>query len=545
MLQTTKNPMDYQFLKGRSVKMTPGALKKIDNPSTRKACLDYFPIFGAPKIKQVWSGNPDTNRNVCDYNLTENHSTGVYIRLSWSRKDSWWLNLDDVIFVSEQPERQIPPPKYKKGDKIAIIKELADRYGLEGHGTVVMCLSWEEFISGDDKWFRGAGNLSIQITHWVYLLNTSYESFDKLFQYESSNKFFPEESLALVTNPLVDSKAYNHMTGTLEERSRRRKFCVKLIGTSSDILQILKNVIGQYSDIYEIEIPSTNIFKAVSAAITESVMKIQAINGESHWFEVEHIKMLRKCEVIVTPSYFKINFKFGKYSDFRVEYTDNKWSLKIYGDVIAFVTLKGVIYPLAEYLKNDYFEHNPEYLDKWERSIMCLPYDTLVDAKVEKIKLDSVNLKKWKYKEDIHFKSESDVFDRLRIIPSPELHKKDFERVVANITGKNFCLSLLSNRSCETKGETKCETLVDIVKFVPYVEEWWKEDLLILVMKETGFYMCLRIFQMMKVCTILDDVTIIYFSLRSVNKQYRNSKILINELKNRSNMLKRKPQERT
>ena len=532
--------MDYQFLKGRSVKMTPDALKKIDNPSTRKACLDYFPIFGAPKIIQVWIGNnPYTNRNVCEYNLTENYSSDVYIRLSWSRKDSWWLNLDDVIFVSEQPERQIPPPKYKKGDKIAIIKELADRYGLEGHGTVVMCLSWEEFNSGDDKWFMGAGDLSIQITHWVYLLNTSYESFDKLFQYESSNKFFPEESLASVNDMSVDPKYYNYMTGTLVERSRRRKYYLQLKGTYSDILQILENEIRQYSNKYGVEISSPDIFKAISAAITESLMKIRAINGGSHWFEAEHIKMSRKCEVIETPSYFKINLKFGKFSEFRLEYTENKWSLNIYGDVIAFVTLKNVIYPLAEYLKNDYFEHNPEYLDKWKESIMCLPYDTLVDADVEKIKLDNVDLKKWKYKEDIQFKSKSDLFDSLGIIPSPKLHKKDFKMVVDNITGKNHCLSLLSNRLCKTK----CETLVDLVNSVPYIEEWWKEDLLRLTMKDTGFYLCLRFFQMMKACTIIDDVTLIYFSLRSVKEPYRNSRILINELQNRSNMLKRKPQE--
>ena len=200
---------------------------------------------------------------------------------------------------------------------------------------------------------------------------------------------------------------------------------------------------------------------------------------------------------------------------------------------------------MAEYLKNDYFEHNPKYLDKWEISIMCLPYDTPVDANVKKIKLDIVDLKKWKYEKDIHFKSESDVFDSLGIIPSPKLHKEDFERVVDNITGKNYCLSLLSDLSCETKGETKGETLVHIVKFAPFIKDWWKEDLLRLTMKDTGFYLCLRIFQTMKVCTTLDDVTIIYFSLRSVNKQYRNSKILINELKNRSNMLKRKPQEKT
>ena len=91
--------MDYQFLKGRSVKMTHDALKKIDNPSTRKACLDYFPIFGAPTIIQVWIGNkPYTNRNVCEYNLTDTYSSDVYIRLSWSRKDSWWLNLNDICF---------------------------------------------------------------------------------------------------------------------------------------------------------------------------------------------------------------------------------------------------------------------------------------------------------------------------------------------------------------------------------------------------------------------------------------------------------------
>ena len=136
-------------------------------------------------------------------------------RLSWSRRDTWWLNLDDVTFVSEQWS-----PKFKDGEKVAINKKLADRYGLQGDGTILMSLSWKEFNSGDNTWFLGAGCQSIQTTDRLYKLNTS-------------DKFFPEESLALVTNELVDPKDYNYMTGTLVERSRWRKYYLQLKNRSN------------------------------------------------------------------------------------------------------------------------------------------------------------------------------------------------------------------------------------------------------------------------------------------------------------------------
>jgi hypothetical protein len=107
-------------------------------------------------------------------------------------------------------------------------------------------------------------------------------------------------------------------------------------------------------------------------------------------------------------------------------------------------------------------------------------------------------------------------------------HGRSVRKLRKNITGINYCLENLSDFS----------NLQECIDSVRFIKPWWKKRLTIIVMKRTGFYEALRMYQTMISIGLLDVDTVKGLAINLIHARWR-CKTLVNEFARKTNLLKK------
>ena len=482
-------------------------------PSEREALEIFKSKFGPIRIREmVHCSNIDAYgaRNIYEDNMTPNiHDSKIYVTFNFSKPGSNWVNWSVCKLLPKKKKNccQITP-KLEEGVKVAISNTYRRIYDIE-QGIIVAKKTWDDLVEDEDQWFRLNGNQGIKIEKWFYRL-------------EGIKKWWPGSCLADIYDKTVKTENFFYLTvnGLANRKDEKFSFVKWSIPR---IVDFCKNDFVRETGTREDNFPMEmiRVFEGVAHGIVESFITVRAFN-DGAGFELEHSQMLPTVRRIVTPEYWGITFFIdkGEYKiKFTLEYEKGKICINTYSDVVGFLNIPTIGSKIDRFYFGKLLQNknlDPNYMHVFQVSIM----EDIDHIALQKMK------NKYSISKVVEFRPVTDL--TMTNLQLYRKHGRAVRKLRKNITGINYCLENLSNFS----------NLQECIDSVSFIKPWWKKRLTFIVMKRTGLYEALRLYQTLISIGLLDVDTVKGLAIKLIHPGCR-CKTLINEFARKTNLLKK------